>query len=427
MRPLAPLLALLTIAHAIAQTHAESPFDYPLPAEPTPLAALLHEAQSANPRIAASLHASRAAEQVPTQVSTLPDPQITVQQFSVGSPRPFAGFTNSDFAYIGVGVSQDIPYPGKLRLRGEAAAKDAEAARDSLESERRAVAADVKDAYAQLAYLQTALTILAQNARLLDQIEQAADARYRSGSGNQQEVLKAQLQQTRLLAEAAIHHRHIGEIEARLKQLLNRPPGSSDIRAAAESETPLPYSSADLLARVPANNPDVGAFKRTIDRRGLQVELAHKDFLPDFTAQYMWQHTASQYRDYYMLTFGARIPIYRSRKQRPELFQAEEDLESGRRAYEAQLQQTGYDVTAQFLAAQTASRVLKIYREGLLPQAKASLDAGLAAYQSNRQNFDAVLNAFLDLSRLDEEYWQTLAQHESAIARLEQLTGVSLP
>src|SRR5262245_23616826 len=91
---------------------------------PSPLSALLAEAVQNNPDILAARRACQAATQVPSQVSTMPDPQFTVQHFSVGSPRPFAGFSNSDFAYIGVGISQDLPYPGKLKLKGEAAERD---------------------------------------------------------------------------------------------------------------------------------------------------------------------------------------------------------------------------------------------------------------------------------------------------------------
>ncbi|MDP9053244.1 MAG: TolC family protein, partial [Acidobacteriota bacterium] len=90
------------------------------------LSELLAEAAHNNPEIAASMRAWRAAAQVPPQVSTLPDPQVTVQHVAVGSPRPFAGYSNSDFAYIGFGISQDIPYPGKLSLRAEAAQRDSE-------------------------------------------------------------------------------------------------------------------------------------------------------------------------------------------------------------------------------------------------------------------------------------------------------------
>src|ERR1700751_505799 len=85
----------------------------------TPLSGLLDEATQNNPDILAARRGWQAATQVPSQVSTPPDPQVTLQHVAVGSPRPFAGFTNSDFAYIGFGVAQDFPYPGKLKLRAE--------------------------------------------------------------------------------------------------------------------------------------------------------------------------------------------------------------------------------------------------------------------------------------------------------------------
>ena len=82
----------------------------------TPLPQLIAEAQANNPEVSAADHEARAARQTAPQVTTLPDPKLTYQQLSVGSPKPFAGYTNSDFAYIGVGASQELPYPGKLRL-----------------------------------------------------------------------------------------------------------------------------------------------------------------------------------------------------------------------------------------------------------------------------------------------------------------------
>ena len=112
-----------------------------------PLQDLLTEAEQNNPQIQAARLAWEAAKQVPSQVSTLPDPQFNVQQVNVGSPRPFAGYTNSDFAYIGLGVSQDFPYPGKLRLKGEMAKRDADVVQQQYESVRRAVLAEVKSAY----------------------------------------------------------------------------------------------------------------------------------------------------------------------------------------------------------------------------------------------------------------------------------------
>lgn len=98
------------------------------------------------------------------QVSTQPDPTFTLQQFSIGSPRPFAGYTNSNFAYIGVGASQQLPFPGKLRLRGKAARRAAEIKNSEIDLTSATVADAVKADYIQLAYLRQTLTILARNA-----------------------------------------------------------------------------------------------------------------------------------------------------------------------------------------------------------------------------------------------------------------------
>jgi outer membrane protein TolC len=127
-----------------------------------------------------------------------------------------------------------------------------------------------------------------------------------------------------------------------------------------------------------------------------------------------------------MLTFSARLPIYRRRKLNPELTQAVEELNHSRREYESHVQQAYFEVKDELIAADTAEQLLKIYREGLIPQAMAAFRAGLAAYETGRENFEALLAGFLDVLNFDEEYWKSLADHETALARIEQLTGVSI-
>jgi outer membrane protein TolC len=393
----------------------------------TPLSELLEEAEKNNPQIEAARQGWQAANQVRTQVSTLPDPQFNMQHVSVGSPRPFAGYTNSEFAYLGLGVSQDIPYPGKLRLKGEIAKRDADVSLQQIESVRRAVLAELKAGYFQLAYLSKTLTILEQDGELLKQVEQAADARYRSGMGIQQDVLQAQLQKTKLLREIAMHHLQVGKLEAHLKQLLNRSQESPDIEAADLTETPLAQNYDDLLAAAQAQNPELAGAQKMIEKQSLQVDLARKDFYPDFNVQYMWQRTdPTQFRAYYMFSVGVRVPIYPGRKQRPELAQAEAEQLRARSELQAQSQQVASELRSQYVIAQQTSELLKIHREGLSPQARSEFQAGLAAYKSNKQEFQALLTAFLDVLHLDEDYWQNVAEYETAIARLEQLTGLSL-
>jgi outer membrane protein TolC len=394
---------------------------------PAKLADLLVEAQSNNPQIQAAKQEWQSMRQMPTQVAALPDPMVAVQQVNVGSPRPFAGFSNSDFAYIGLGVSQDFPYPGKLKLRRELASKDAEVTEEKIEVIRRAVLTDLKMAYFRIAFLAKQNSILADDRELLRQMEQAAEVKYRSGMGNQQEVLQAQLEQTKLLREVTANRLETGKLQAELKRLLGRAQTSPDVMADEMSESAIARSYDELASAALANNPQIAAAQRTVDRQNVAIEIAKKDFYPDFNAQFMWQRTdPSQYRAYYQFTFGARIPIYRKKKLQPELAQAEIDKSRAKTELEAQSQEVSSTLRQEYVAAEKSAELVKIYRDGLLPQAKAELQAGFAAYESNRQDFQALLASFLDVLKLDEEYWQTLSEHETALGQIEELTGLTL-
>ena len=91
----------------------------------------------------------------------------------------------------------------------------------------------------------------------------------------------------------------------------------------------------------------------------------------------------------------------------------------------AEMQQRMAEVQDQYVVAQTSEEQLKIYKDGLIPQSKATFQSALAAYQANRQDFETLLSSFLDVLNLEIEYQRELADHEVALARLEMLTGVS--
>jgi outer membrane protein TolC len=418
------ILVFLFSLPAASLTRAQEAPSLPQTAK---LSDLLTEAERNNPQIQAARQGWLAAKEVPSQIATLPDPQFTVQHVSVGSPRPFAGYTNSDFAYLGFGVSQDFPYPGKLRLKGEIAKRDADVVQQQYESVLRSVLAGVKSAYFQLAYLSKTLGILESDGQLLQQVEKAADARYRSGLGNQHDVLQAQLERTKLLREITMHHLEVAKLQAQIKQLLNRPQSSPDIEPSELPETPFSRTFEELLSAAQVQNPEISGAEKMVERQKLQVDLAHKDFYPDFNVQYAWQRTdPTQFRAYYMLSVGVKVPIYRGRKQRPELAQAEAELRRSHSESEVRSQQVALELRIEYETAQKTAELLKIYREGLMPQARAEFQAGIAAYQNNRQDFQALLSSFLDVLHLDEEYWKSAAERETALARLEQITGLPL-
>lgn len=391
----------------------------------SPLAQLLEEARQKNPALQAALHQQMAASHVPRQSRALPDTQILVQQLNVGSPRPFAGYTNSDFAYIGLGAAQEIPWPGKRALRSQVAELETGSLRAQSGAVQRAIEEQVKVAYFRLAYLQQTLDILQRNDKVLGDLEQVAESRYRVGQGSQQEVLKAQLQHTKILQEISMNHREQGQLQAQLKQALGRPQASPDIVTEPLRERALPANASALLGKVGEGNAEVEVRRQMVQKSEKQTELAHKEFRPDMGLQFMYQNTDRKFRDYYMFTFSVTLPNRGRRKA--ELAQALEQQQAASAELETEVQRRSAETQDQIVLAQTSAEQLRIYREGLMPQAEATFRAAMAAYEANRQDFETLLSSFLDVLKFEEEYQKELSDHEAALARLESLTGVTLP
>jgi outer membrane protein TolC len=390
----------------------------------TPLSVLVEEAQRKNPEIHAVKSSSHAASQAAKAAGALPDTEVIVQQLNVGSPRPFAGYTNSDFAYIGLGVSQEFPWPGKRGLRREASGLQAHAIYAQSGAVVRTVLEQLKIAYFKLAYLEQTFHILLRDDKLASDIEQIAESRYRVGKGSQQEVLKAQLQRTRILQEINLHHREEAEAQAQLKRLLGRSQDSADVVAEPLKESPLPELS-ELREQTGAKNPEAVARKALVDRSDKMIELAHKEFRPDFTVEYMYQNTDRKFRDYYLFTFTATLPN-RGRRH-AELAQALEERKAASAELDAEKQREMAAVQEQYQAAKLSGEQLRIYREGLMPQAEAAFQSAMAAYQANQQDFATLLSSFRDVLDFEEQFQKELSEHESALARLEALTGVTGP
>lgn len=384
------------------------------------LQALIAEARQNNPAIRAAERAIDTSRYGPAQASALPDTEVMVQHFTVGSPRPFAGYSNSDFAYIGFGASQELPYPGKRGLRAKVAQHEIAISG----AEKNAVVWDVltrlKLAYFQLAASQQIISVLEKNQQTAEQIEQASEARYRIGEGTQEDVLRAQLQRTKLLNELSMQRRESAQAQVALKALLNRGPESPDLIAGPLPVRHLPTPET-LVAIVQEKNPDLQTNKERISQSEAAVELAKREKRPDFGVQYMWQHTASNFRDYYMGTFSIRLPN-RSRVRAME-GEAEAKLAQAQAEKQARLKQMESDLGEQIAIAQTSEQEIKVYEEGLIPQSEAALNAGLAGYRAGNQEYQGLLASFTDTLQLTIERERVLAEHESAIARIEGLIG----
>jgi outer membrane protein, heavy metal efflux system len=342
----------------------------------------------------------------------------------VGSPKPFAGYTNSDFAYIGIGASQNLPFPGKLRLRGEVAERDADTRQAEVGVTKTSIADAVKADYLQLAYLQQTLGILRQNEAVLHELIQDATAHYQVGQGMQQDVLQAQVNRTKIVKEITMHHQLMGQVQADMKGLLNRDQGSPDIVTKDLITSPLKQTADELLAKVRGNNPQVQVDANAIRKQDAQLASAKREGKPDFALGYMYQNTDRKYRDYYIFTFDVTFP--RKTRVNAEIAQAQEQLMQSQKTLDATLQQQLAQAQQEYVKATSDEELLKEYREGLIPQSEAAYRATLSAYASNREQLIHVLSYFTDVLNLRLEYAQILADHESALAHLESLTGAAL-
>jgi cobalt-zinc-cadmium efflux system outer membrane protein len=402
-------------------SHPSADADKPLGSDR--LRALIDEALSRSPVVLSSRSHWQALTKVPIQAATLPDPQVSFQQFTVGSPQPASGYESSDFYYTGFGVSQDIPGPGKLRLQKAEAEKDAEYGENRYEAARRDIEERVKEIYFELFYHAKTLAILDHNQEELNQIQQIAETRYRVGQGLQQDLIKAQLQTTEILKEHAMHHQEEDQEQLELKQLLGRDPDSPNIEIGDVETTHLELDSAQLARLSDRGSPDLAAERAMAARSAEALKLAHQGYWPDFTVGYSYEKTGPGFRDYYMLSLGAKIPLYFWRKQTPAIEQAALEAESAREQTLATQLEVSSAVEGSLVAMRTAERMMSIYRDGLIPQAETSEASAMSAYQVGKVDFQSLVSSVLDLQNLRQEYYRSLADHEIAVAKIQQVIG----
>jgi outer membrane protein TolC len=409
----------LTAEQDVAQAHGETQTF----GSSDRLRALVDEACARSPVVLAARSRWQAQTKVPIQAATLPDPQVSLQHFTVGSPQPFSGYESSDFYYTGLGVSQDIPGPGKLRLQKSAAEKDAEYAKHRYEAAERAVEEKVKEIYFELFYHAKTLAILDRNQAELRQIEQIAEARYRVGQGRQQGLIKTQLQTTEILKEHAMHHQEEDQEQLELKQLLGRDPDSRNIEIGDIEVTHLRLDSSQLARLAGSGSPDLAADRALEARSAAALKLAHQGYWPDFTVGYSYEKTGPGIRDYYLLNLSAKIPLYFWRKQTPAIEQAALEAEAAHEQARATQLQVSSDAQGGLVAMRSAERIMSIYRDGLIPQAETSQASAMAAYRVGKVDFQTLLSSVLDLQNLRQEYYRSLADHEIAIAKIQQVIG----
>jgi outer membrane protein TolC len=388
---------------------------------PTPLATLLIEAQSRNSQVALAEDAWKLSTHVAVQAAARPDPQLTFQSFGVGSPKPLAGFSNSEFSYVSLGASQGLLYSGKLRLRGEVANREMETQKASVAVVRSSVAEQVKLLYLQIAYSTAAIAYLNRSDSLLQTVIQDALAHYALGQGSQSAVIRAQMERTKLLRDDTMHNQELWQAQARLKQLLHRPQESLDIYPDPLTPTPFSIDPEELQSQLRSSNPTLLVDADAVEKQKAQLASSRRESKPDFDVGYAFQLTGEGYRNRYLFSVDMRLPNHR--RVESEIAKVTEQANRARHEMDSDVQQKLAEFQEQYIAVTSTAELLKEYEEGLIPQAEAVFHSEQSAYQSNKQELTPVLTALLDIITLESDYQQALLNHEAALVRIETLTG----
>jgi len=161
-----------------------------------------------------------------------------------------------------------------------------------------------------------------------------------------------------------------------------------------------------------------------VHKQDAQLKSAQREGKPNFNVGYMFQQTGGGNRDYYMLTISMRLP--RRKRVEAGVAEAAESLERSKQELDSQVQQQLAEVQKQYIAVTNTAELLTEYQDGLLPQAQAAFRAEQTIYQSGKEAFPPVLASLLDVLTFEHDYQQALLDHETALARLETLTGAQL-
>ncbi len=388
---LAPLLLTLAAALPARPAHAEEPSPGAPAAPGTELDRLVAEALARSPDLAAARATAEAAASRVSPASALPDPMLSVGYENDGTGISLGEEPMTRLTFM---AQQAIPFPGKLRLAGEIAAKDADRSRTAPERVALDLAASVKRAYADLVEAREDQRLVEDQVETWKAIEEVTRARYTAGMGSQQDVIRAQGERTRLLQQRARDAAAEETALARLRALLYLPldaPLPTTLRLAPGSLPELPAAD-EALARALDVTPELKEAALAKERAGLSEDLARRQLKPDLVVSAGYMNRGSLPL-MWSAGIGVSVPLWAGKKQRPLVASARSEAAAAA-AREESLRRTIEGLTQQRLVRlRQLAEEAKLDAEGVLVQDRLSVESALASYRTGAVPFVTVLEA----------------------------------
>lgn len=391
------------------------------------LDSLVNEARQNNPDIKAANAMWQASAKRPSQEGTLPDPMIGVDWQNV----TFDSITldEAENSMLRFSFEQEIPFPGKLSLKKKIAARDSEAEEKSYRATERRVIADLKVAYYDWYLAGKAIEITERNQELLRKFTKIVEVKYEVGKGIQQDVLRAQVENSKFIEQLEMLRQKKEIIEAKIKSLLNRPQDSPLGSPGDIEKTPLTLTSDEVSVLTRDNAPLLAMKERQIAREEEALKLAQKELYPDFVVEAspgIMGREGNGVDGIWGVSLGLRVPLYFWSKQKPGIEEAALELKGAQEEYSSVNQGLSFNVKENYLNARTAEKLMGLYQKGIIPQTRLSLESAISGYQVGTVDFLTLLDNLVTLFSFELEYHKQLAEYEKAVARIEEFSGVEL-
>lgn len=390
------------------------------------LSDLIREALDNNPSLQAAAQRALASEKMISQAGALPDPQLTLGLMNL--PVNSFAFNQEPMTGKIISLMQMFPFPGKLGLAEDMAEFEASAVGHQQEELRNQIVQMVKQAYYDLYAVDRALETVEKNKALMEQFVRVAETKYVTGSGIQQDVLRAQVELSQLEDDLIMWGQKRVGVTARLNALLNRPPSSPIEKIPADlsrpGEIPIDF---DLIA-IEKKRPLLRAWQERIRKTETAVKLARRDLWPNITvgASYSQRddlENGARMHDFFSATVSLNLPLYFERKQKERIAEKTLDLAAAEADYKNILVRVMADVEGLKAELERNRKRIELYDGGILLQAQQSLDSAQAGYKVGKVDFLTLINNWMMLQNYELQYYFALADYHKALAGCEFATG----
>jgi cobalt-zinc-cadmium efflux system outer membrane protein len=349
---------------------------------------LIREALKNNPEIhAAEARANASTHKIP-QATSLADPMLMMGYENEGTDslytfgRETKGMP-ADSRWM-FSLSQMFPYPGKLALKGEMAMYDAESLKAMADATRLATEVRVKELYFDLLLAHTNIDLLTDQAALFSRMEDAALARYAAGMAPQLEALMAQTEKYMLLEREEMEKQKIQSLKAMLNAALGRDALSPLGRPEKPQDTVNNYRLDELIRISHSRYPMIKSREKMASAAEAKIQMAKKEYYPDFTIGAGYFARSSQFPDMWNLTATINLPIFYKTKQREGVLEAEASLLEARRNVEATKLMTSSALRDNYAMFKSAENLMALYRDGLIPKAYQGFELALSGYVTGK-------------------------------------------